>query len=657
MNNLAYDVVIIGSGITGALIAWSLGQKGKKVLILEAGSEDGLLQNNIDRYYAAQIKIPGSPFLNEHYAPRQNTPGIGIDGNTPVNWKDKDENYWEQTGDSAFDSTYERTMGGTTRHWLGTCLRFLPNDFNLAKKYNVNGALDWPLQYKDLEPYYTNVEKYIGVAGDVTWDNSHGAKHSELSYPMVPVPLSYSDLQVQNSLQVNNVQSQLNTKVQSLLNGKTLAPVELEVVSTPQARVTNTPDDPTGKLGYDKRPPCMGNSSCVPICPIKAKYDATVHINKAIAPLLDKETIKGRVPAVLQTRSVAYQVVVDPKSDLVTGIKYRRWEEGKDGYTEGVATAAIYVIAANAIENAKILLNSPWKKNITVANQSDQVGRNLMDHICLIRWGLMPDPVYGYRGPLSTAGIPAFRDNSSLRPDYAAFRIEIGNDGWLWPASAPFSTVNDLVNGVKDNTTGKWTQEPLFGMALKQKLHDLGTRQIRFAFELESIGVPDSRVTLSDQKDPLGIPRPKVNYVISDYTKEGFALADKIGKEMMDAMKIEDFTSVDETAPGFFKYKPKGETEEKKFQYQGAGHVIGTHRMGTDPGSSVVDPNQRSHDHSNLYIVGCGSFPTAGTANPTLTAAALSLKTVDAILAQLSGTGVVSAKPKLKINKPKKKAP
>jgi glucose dehydrogenase len=67
------------------------------------------------------------------------------------------------------------------------------------------------------------------------------------------------------------------------------------------------------------------------------------------------------------------------------------------------------------------------------------------------------------------------------------------------------------------------------------------------------------------------------------------------------------------------------------FTYGGAGHVMGTYRMGKDPKASVVDEWQCSHDHPNLYLVGSGTFPTVGTANPTLTLCALALRTAEHI--------------------------
>ena len=72
-----------------------------------------------------------------------------------------------------------------------------------------------------------------------------------------------------------------------------------------------------------------------------------------------------------------------------------------------------------------------------------------------------------------------------------------------------------------------------------------------------------------------------------------------------------------------------------KLTYGGAGHIMGTYRMGEDPKTSVVDSFQRSHDHNNLYLVGSGTFPTGGTANPTLTLSALALRTADSIVGDL----------------------
>lgn len=79
--------------------------------------------------------------------------------------------------------------------------------------------------------------------------------------------------------------------------------------------------------------------------------------------------------------------------------------------------------------------------------------------------------------------------------------------------------------------------------------------------------------------------------------------------------------------------------ETRYFPYYGAGHIMGTHRMGTDPRTSVLNHRQQSWDHDNLFMVGSGVFPTTATANPTLTIAALALMAAENVLHDLAELG------------------
>ena len=65
--------------------------------------------------------------------------------------------------------------------------------------------------------------------------------------------------------------------------------------------------------------------------------------------------------------------------------------------------------------------------------------------------------------------------------------------------------------------------------------------------------------------------------------------------------------------------------------YSGSAHIMGTCRMGKNPRTSVVDPECRSHDHKNLFIAGSSVFPTVAPVNPTVTIAALALRTAKTI--------------------------
>ena len=80
------------------------------------------------------------------------------------------------------------------------------------------------------------------------------------------------------------------------------------------------------------------------------------------------------------------------------------------------------------------------------------------------------------------------------------------------------------------------------------------------------------------------------------------------------------------------------------FPFYGSGHIVGTHRMGgpNDSGTAVTDSSLRSYDHPNLFIMGTGSFPTIGTANPTLTLVALVLRSMDTIKGALGSVAARS---------------
>jgi len=97
------------------------------------------------------------------------------------------------------------------------------------------------------------------------------------------------------------------------------------------------------------------------------------------------------------------------------------------------------VLAAHAIESAKILLFSDPSGN-RIANSSDQVGRNLMDHPQGAGGCLMPEPVYPFRGPPTTSGIDDFRDGP-FRRNHAGFRMSLGNDGWGGRIESPARTI------------------------------------------------------------------------------------------------------------------------------------------------------------------------------------------------------------------------
>jgi choline dehydrogenase-like flavoprotein len=328
---------------------------------------------------------------------------------------------------------------------------------------------------------------------------------------------------------------------------------------------------------------------------------------------------------------VAVNIAVEGKS--VTRIDYLVWsrdENGKVTSEKKSVTGKLYVLAAHAIENAKLLLMSNDKKGI--CNTSDQVGRNLMDHVLYLSWALVnpsDDPIWGYRGPLATSGIESLRDGD-FRKYRSSFRMEIGNEGWNFSSSDPYNTTMDYIQGT-NNALLNPDEQRLGGLTLVQRLNSLLTRQLRIGVMFDQAPLAENRVTLDPTyTDGLGLPRPHIDYGLDPYTMEGFRVAADVCSKIYERMGAKEFTTTGVGGSCDFTYK--GEN----YHYYGAGHLMGTHRMGTDAKKSVVDESQRSHDVPNLWIVGSGSFPTVATANPTLTLMGLAFKSAESILVALS---------------------
>jgi glucose dehydrogenase len=662
-----YDVVIVGAGIAGTIIARELGQQGKSVLILEGGPKEPPTNREkyLENFFLNINKTPESPYppLDEDPAkeptPRatiQDSFSSNIEPGFPDNLQQPDgfifdpaKSYLLQKGPHPFASTYERVAGGTTWHWLGTSLRFLEHDFTMRTTYGVEK--DWPITDQDLLEAYNEAEKEIGVSANARVQEKDlgpiGLRYAppDYQYPMQEIPLSLVDEAVAGA-----VDGQKDFVDFEGLN--------VEVTSTPAGRNSQS-------LGADSRRVCAGNTNCIPICPIQAKYDATVTLAEA------QQT--GNVDILTQT--VANRVVVDENGN-VSGIEYLQWEgtpENVTRRTPGVATGKVYVLAAHAIETPRLLLMSrrddQGALSNGVANSSDQVGRNLMDHPLYLSWALMRDRVWGYRGPLTTSGIETLRDGA-FRSERAAWRVEIGNEGWNFSIGDPWTTTGDFINGTNNSQLNPQTNT-LFGDALVHQLNDVFPRQWRMGFLVEQTPEPGNRITLSGgYTDGLGLPRPVIHYDLSEYTKAGFVYAEIFARQVYQRLDARNYTQNPQQVAGpggkmvdnptyfpldnpewtkLFEQLPKELKDPKYtnlsaasggvpegFQYFGSGHIVGTTVFGTDAKTSVLNKDQQSWDHPNLFMVGSGVFPTITTANPTLTIAALAFKAAAAIAKELA---------------------
>jgi choline dehydrogenase-like flavoprotein len=157
---------------------------------------------------------------------------------------------------------------------------------------------------------------------------------------------------------------------------------------------------------------------------------------------------------------------------------------------------------------------------------------------------------------------------------------------------------------------------------------------VKLGVMLEQLPDPNNRVTIDPARtDRLGNCLPVLNYSYADYTLEGaIAAIETVWPTITSKAGITDQTTFPTPAPPGFQQVSYG---GKTFNVMGSGHIVGTHLMGRSRDDSVVDANLRSWHHQNLYLAGAGSMVTVGTANPTLTAVALSAKAADSILRDL----------------------
>jgi choline dehydrogenase-like flavoprotein len=517
------EVVIVGAGAAGGALALELAQRGLRVVVLESGPRHDFAERH--RYVRRHL---------EHDDP----------------WKTVPQELDRQTiGGSAFyrlEGRRVRGVGGGTLHWEGYALRFHPNDFRLRSLYGV--ADDWPIAYQDLEPYYGDAERSLGVAGadDEPW----GAARST-PFPLPPFDFSYSDR----------------------LFAAAGERFGIALHRLPQAR---------NSIAYDGRPRCSACSTCQ-VCPTgaKASIDLT-HIPRAEAT--------GRV----ETRAEATVLTLETDTEgRVSAAVYA----GRDRVKRRL-TARVFVLAAGAVENARLLLLSASSRFPNgLANRSGLVGRFFSSHPSIDVIGRALQRVYPYRIGFSTAMSRKFaieRDRGTA----GAFLLEFLNSAGPTPEQIA------LASG-------------LTGDALRRHVREEFGRWLGIRAYAEPLPDRANAISLNTRvRDYFDSPAPHVHCNVGAYERAALDDAKGVAQRVLEAMGLTDIRSLGRSF---------------------SGHQVGTHRMGTDAATSVVDVNLRAHDVPNLYLVGSGCFVTASASPPTLTIVALAIRAARHIAAELRG--------------------
>lgn len=448
-NIIEADVVIIGSGVAGALTAYKLAQSGAKVVVLEAGPR--IERADVVKKFTQSHKFDfSSGFPNTEHAPRPD-------------WQEKDKNYIRHTGPEKPQIEYIRAVGGTTWHWSGFASRLSPEDFKMKSTYGV--GIDWPIDYRTLEPWYCEAEAELGVAGiEDPMPQAKGLPEIWRSkpYPMPPVPRSYSDSIIE----------------------KKLKKIGLHFSTPPAARATKP---------YDGRVQCMGFGTCSPICPSGAQYAAINHVIKA-------EKLGARV-----LENTRVDKLVTDTSGRISEVIAKQ----PDG-TELRARAKIFVLAANGLESPRLLLMSANESNPKgLANSSGRVGRFLHEHPGIVCRFVMPEPVYP-RGPEVTMGCGTFM-RGNFRRRRAGWAMGVHN----------FPHHHESA----DLLMKKGLEPPALDPAIRKRvlgMLDMNTQIEQLPYEQNGITLDWSR------RDSAGQPGIDLYVSYTDYERASFALIRKM---------------------------------------------------------------------------------------------------------------------------------
>lgn len=346
MKGPEFDAVIIGAGAGGGASAWGLSRHGFKVLVIEAGPSYSPSEYNLDR---ADWEEPAFPDRAKHkgrytFGPLQK---LRPEFKEIRSWNHIDGPANKTDFRIANKYMHMRGVGGSTLIFSGEFQRFHPGAMQMRTRFGV--AADWPLSYAEIEPYYSLVERIVGVAGP----SGDPVRYRSEPCPLPPHRLSYASQKVAAGCK----------KL-----GLTLTQNPVAILSRP----------------YDDRPECNYCANCVRGCPRtdKGSVDVTF-IRKALDSGFCTIRPDCRVTA-----------LKPGASDKITEVHYK-----DDKGVQNAVSGRVVILSCGAIETPRLLLASKGAYAPDgIGNESGHVGRHFMETIYWVSVGLHPDPLGSFRG-------------------------------------------------------------------------------------------------------------------------------------------------------------------------------------------------------------------------------------------------------------------
>lgn len=543
-----FDAIVIGSGMTGGWAAKELTEQGLRTLVLEAGRPVDPVRDAREHLAPFEMKFRGLGDRRSTEA-RQSLQrnSVSFDEVSQRFWTDDIDNPYSAPAGKPFDWFRARQVGGKSIIWGRQVYRMSDLDFEANARENI--GTDWPIRYRDIAPWYDKVERFIGLTG----------KAERL--PQLP------DGVFLPPMPMNVVEQHVQSRIAARYGRERVMTIGRAAVLT-QSR--------PGRAACHYCGPCQRG------CSTKS-YFSSINATLPAAQATGKMT--------LRPYSIVRAIAYDKARKRATGVHVI---DAQTGATLEF-TARVIFVCASAIESARLLLNSATPEFPNgLANSSDQVGRNVMDHI---KWGGATGQFDGWTDKRVIGDrpngiyVPRFRNVSSRHAAFVrgyGFQGSANRSGWQSAARA---------EGI--------------GASFKAQLTHLGPWSMSFNGYGEMLPNPANRATVHPTlKDRWGIPSLHIECAWSanelaihrDMSVTAAELLEAAG-----ARRIQPSTRGPST-PG------------------NANHEMGTARMGRDRKTSVLNGWNQSWDVPNLFVTDGAAMTSSSCQNPSLTYMALTAR-------------------------------
>ncbi|MCL6274440.1 GMC family oxidoreductase [Muricauda sp. 2012CJ35-5] len=540
----SYDAIVVGTGISGGWAAKELCENGLKTLVLERGR----MVKHREDYPTALMDTwdfpnNGQP-TREDIARQEKQNRTGYTVRTPSKHWFVDDIQHPYNEIKRFDWMRGYHVGGRSIMWGRHSYRWSDLDFMANKNDGV--AVDWPVRYKDIAPWYDKVESYIGVAGE------------KLGLSQLP------DGQFEPMMELNCVEQHVREKVSEHFDGRVIT----------AGRVAHINSDK--KFEGDGRTRCQYRNRCIRGCPFGAYFSS-------VSSTLPAAERTGNMT--LRPDSIVHEVIYDPDTKKATGVKVidRVTKE------EFEFKAKVIFLCASAIASTSILMQSKSDRfENGLGNDSDQLGRNIMDHHLNVgaggKFDGFEDKYYKGRKP-NGIYIPRFRNLNGNSKSNNFIR------GYGYQGGASRGNWEDIISEVSH------------GKDLKDAILKPGGWTFGMGGFGEVLPYEDNRMTLDyDKLDEWGLPTVTFDAELKENELKMRVDMQQQAVEMLEKSGLRDVQPFDN--PGAL----------------GLGiHEMGTARMGRDRKTSVLNGFNQVHDCKNVYVTDGAFMTSASCVNPSLT--------------------------------------